>query len=289
MKGVAVDVYKALGKRMAINGGNIYYIDEGEGTPLIFIHGIWGSMRNWVPNIEFFKNRCRVIALDLPACGESEIFDADYTSDFFSETILTLLSRLGVESFIPVGHSLGGLITLNIALTHPEMVEALILVDAAGGHDFPRLTKWGIESLPPRVLKKILFGLSSFFLRIPLTRKLAAGVYTENEYTDALIDFQLSFANKPNLDEYLEAYLKTAKTAVLVNYESELSHITEPTLIVWGEKDATLSPKAGLKLCKKIRGSYLSVVPSAAHCPQIEQPEIFNAVLLRFLKGIGAL
>ncbi len=284
-----MDIYSSLGRRINLDGGSLFYIDEGQGTPLVFIHGIWGSMRNWIPNIEFFKNRCRVIALDLPACGDSSIFDADYSSDFFTETILSFLARIGVEKFIPVGHSLGGLITLNIALSHPELIEAIILVDAAGGHNFPLLTKWGVQNLPERLLKKIVFGLSSYLLRVPLTRKMAAGVYTENKYTDALIEFQLSFARKPNLDEYLDAYLKTARTAVLVSYESALGDITEPTLIVWGEKDATLPPAAGLNLCRKIRGSYLSIVPRAAHCPQIEQPEIFNSVVLRFLKGIGAL
>ena len=279
--------YAQQEKYAEIEGHQICYVDEGEGPPLLLIHGLGGSIHNWTPVIEHFKDDYRVIALDLPGCGKSEIPDDDYSLDFFARHIRGLLAELGVERASVAGHSLGGMISLHLALNHPEMVENLILVDNAGSHYFPGILKRLLRRIPPRLLKRFLLFFISYLARIRVFRR-AVGVQNINQYTDALVANAVALADRPDIDEYLDAYIETARTALDVSYHERLDEISKPTLIIWGQNDLAISLKVGQEENKKIRGSFLVSIPQADHVVQLDQPEIFNAAVARFLAGATA-
>ena len=279
--------YAQQEKYAEIEGHHICYVDEGEGPPLLLIHGLGGSIQNWTPVIEHFKDDYRVIALDLPGCGKSEIPDDDYSLDFFARHIRGLLAELGFERASVAGHSLGGLISLHLVLNHPEMVENLILVDNAGSHFFPKILKRALRRVPPRLLKRFLLFFISYLARIRFLRR-AVGVRNINQYTDALIANAVALADRPDIDEYLDAYIETARTALNVSYHERLGEISKPTLIVWGQNDLAISLKVGQGESKKIRGSFLVSIPRADHVVQLDQPEMFNAAVARFLAGATA-
>jgi pimeloyl-ACP methyl ester carboxylesterase len=278
------ETYGNKAKFTQVSGHRVCYIDEGSGRPLLLVHGLGGTMTNWAPTIDYFKERYRVIALDLPAYGESEFCDADYGPEFFAGIITGLLEQLGIDRVTVFGHSLGGLITLHLALDDPGLVEEIVLVDSAGGHRFSRAVQWGVRRLPARWIKFVIFMTASYLLRFRWGLRVA-GVYHLNPYTKALIDYQIALADRPDLDGYLEAYYRTTKTAVNVSYEDRLGDVCQPTLIVWGQKDGVIPPSVGRKINKKITGSFLVSVPRAAHVPQLDQPELFNRTVERFLLG----
>ena len=270
-----------------IEGHRICYVDEGEGPPLLLIHGLGGSILNWQATIDYFKNHYRVVALDLPGCGKSEIVEGDYGLDFFARHIRGLLTELGIERASVAGHSLGGLISLHLVLNHPDMVDNLILVDNAGSHYFPGILKRALRSLPPSLIKRFLLFFISYLPRIRVFRR-AVGVQNVNQYTDALVANAVALAYRKDIDEYLDAYVETARTAFEVSYQDRLGEISKPTLIVWGQNDLTISNKVGQKENKKIAGSFLVSIPDADHVVQLDQPEMFNAAVARFLAGATA-
>ncbi len=277
--------YAGREKFVELDGSRICYIDEGEGPPLLFVHGIGGSISNWAPNIEHFKRRYRVIALDLPGFGKSDYVDTDYSLEFHARAIRGLLAHLGLDRVSIVGNSLGGLITLHIALFHNELIETITLVDSAGGHKFPVLIRRALKVLPLNWLKRIVLFITSYMIRFRFAYRLG-GIYEINRYTRALLDEAVSIARRPDVDQYLEAYVRTARTALDVTYQEQLGEICKPTLVVWGQKDLGLPLKVGQRINKAIRGSFLvAIPPRAAHVPQLDQPEAFNAALERFLSG----
>ncbi len=104
----------------------------GEGSPLVFIHGLAGCWQNWLENIPHFARRHRVIAVDLPGFGESELPHEDITIPGYGRFVDAFLGEIGVERAPLVGNSMGGFIAAETAISHPSRVEKLVLVSAAG-------------------------------------------------------------------------------------------------------------------------------------------------------------
>jgi pimeloyl-ACP methyl ester carboxylesterase len=277
-------LYAGRERYFEVDGNSICYIDEGQGPPLLFLHGLGGSISNWAPNIEYFKRSNRVIALDLPGFGKSGHFDSNYSLEFFTGAVRGLLAHLGVDRASIVGNSLGGLITLHMALFHNELVETITLVDSAGGHKFPAIIRWALKHLPPGLLKRIILFTTSYLIRFRFAYRLG-GIYVINRYTRALLDEAVAVAERPDLDRYLEAYVRTARTALEVTYRDRLGEINKPALLVWGQKDLGLPLKVGQRMNTAMKGSFMVAIPRAAHVPQLDQPGAFNSALERFLSG----
>jgi len=274
-------------KYAQIDGSRICYIDEGEGPAVLLVHGLGGSMCNWAPTIEHLKRANRVIAIDLPGFGKSECTGGDCSVESFVAAIRGLLAHLGVEKACIIGNSLGGLITLHITLNHPDMVESIVLVDSAGTHGFPELLKVGLRRLPPRWVKRMMLVFVSYLVRFKFSYRMA-GIYNLNEYTRVLLQEAIDTAARSDLAEYLETYFRTTLAVVGNRYDERLAEITKPVLVVWGQNDIGLPIKIGQRINRLIKGSFLVAIPKAAHVPQLDQPEAFNAAVDRFLAGARA-
>jgi 4,5:9,10-diseco-3-hydroxy-5,9,17-trioxoandrosta-1(10),2-diene-4-oate hydrolase len=270
-----------------LDGRRVCYVDEGEGPALLLVHGLGGSISNWAPTIEHFKRSRRVIALDLPGFGKSVAGSADGTVECFAHAIRALLAQLGIDRVSRAGNSLGGLITLHLALDHTDLVENVILVDTAGTHAFPELLRAGLKRLPSRWVKRIMLFSVSYIVRYRFAYRLA-GIYNLNEYTRVLLDEAIGTASRPDLEEYLDMYYKAAITALDTRLDERLGEIAKPVLIVWGQKDMGVPLKVGQRINKLIKGSFLVAIPKAAHVPQLDQPEAFNLAVERFLAGAEA-
>ena len=270
-----------------IDGSRICYIDEGQGPALLMVHGLGGSLSNWAPTIEHFKRSHRVIALDLPGFGKSVGGCCDCTVEGFAGAIRGLLANLGIDKVSIAGNSLGGLITLHLTLDHPDLVENVILVDTAGTHSFPELLKAGIRRLPARWVKRIMLFMVSYIVRCRFAYR-AAGIYNLNEYTKVVLDEAIGTAGRPDLEQYLEVYYRSAVTALSTRFDDRLGEIARPVLIVWGQNDIGVPLKVGQRINRLIKGSFLVALQKAAHVPQLDQPEAFNAAVERFLAGAAA-
>ena len=263
----------------------ICYIDVGEGDPLLFLHGLGGSMNNWAPNILHFREKYRVIALDLPGYGESQKCGADCSIEYFTGVVRGLLAQLGVNHAHVVGNSLGGALAINLALKSPEMVDSLVLVDTAGTHSFPFILRWAFRRWPRALLKRVVLFITSYLVRYRIFYRIA-GVYNLNPYTRVVIDEAVDMGVRPDSDAFMDLYLDTGREALTARFDDRLPEISRPTLIIWGQKDLGIPLKVGQRINRLIQGSFLVAIPRAAHVPQLDQPEAFNSALERFLRGV---
>lgn len=117
-----------------IDGRTVTYVDVGDpkqGT-VVFIHGLGGCWQNWLENLPRFAQDRRVVAVDLPGFGRSEMPAEDISISGYGRCVDTLLDRLGVDSVAVVGNSMGGFVGAELAVAFPQRVERLVLVSAAG-------------------------------------------------------------------------------------------------------------------------------------------------------------
>ena len=115
-----------------VEGRWINLVDIGEGPVLLFVHGLSGCWQNWLENIPHFAREHRVIAIDLPGFGESEMPDKQISISRNADTVDALLEELGTDSVRLVGNSMGGFIGAELAIRFPAHLERLVLLAAAG-------------------------------------------------------------------------------------------------------------------------------------------------------------
>ena len=127
-------------RSVSVNGVNTHYVEAGAGRPLILIHGLGASMVAWDKNIGFLSRFCHVYALDLPGHGDSDK-PRDIAYDTFSGAhfMAAFMDTIGVSKADVVGNSAGGHIAARLALTYPQRVGRLVLVDSGGSGSGGRL------------------------------------------------------------------------------------------------------------------------------------------------------
>jgi len=136
---------------------NVHYRDEGEGFPIVLIHGTAASLHTWDDWTDELKKTNRVIRMDLPAFGiTGPNKNADYSLQAYTDFLNSFIDKLKLEKFHLAGNSLGGNIAWNYAADYPQKVEKLILVDASGlptNKEPPSIFKMAKKS----IIKKSLF------------------------------------------------------------------------------------------------------------------------------------
>ena len=147
------------GRFVEVGGNRIHYVEEGEGRPILFIHGLGGTLHHFRQPL--FGGRLagfRLIALDRPGAGYStRAPGATARLPEQAETIAGFIDRLGLDRPLVVGHSLGGMVALTLALDHPDKISGLVLLSALTAHR---------EDVPPE--------LAPIYITSPLKRRLLA-------------------------------------------------------------------------------------------------------------------
>ncbi len=239
------------------------------GPPLVLLHGIGGSTALWQANLTALAARHRVVVVDLPGHGLSEKFSGEYTLEFFSEVISGLLQKLGADPVVLIGHSLGGHIALQVAHSHPEQVDRLVLVAPGGlGPD-----------LELGFLEKILSSLDC-----DAVRTMLEGLF----YDPALVTKPMLEGTYKNLSRpgAWEALVATVSACRARPYE-RVEELAVPSLLVVGEKDSIIPPDYGKEAQKRFANAQLWMVEECGHCPQIEKPTEFVERLNSFLISEG--
>ncbi len=249
---------------MDVDGLSVHYRMEGVGPPLVLLHGGSSSLHTWEGWTQALSGRFRVIRLDLPGYGlTGPRADRRYAADDSAQLLAAFLDRVGVKRASFAGNSLGGHVAWRFAVLHPERVDKLILVDAAG---FPLTAPplpFRLARVP--VLKEVLRVVSPR----PLVQRSVREVYGDPSLvTPALVD------------RYYDLTLRTGNrgafidraNAPWVDQTAELGKVTAPTLILWGGKDAWLSPESAQKFADAIRGARVVRYPELGHIPMEEDP-----------------
>jgi len=274
------------------NGHQIRYTIQGQGTPIVLIHGFGASIGHWRKNIPVLAAAgYRVFAIDLLGFGGSDKPPLDYSLDLW-ETLLADFWQAFVQvPAVWVGNSIGALLTLMMLAHHPTMGQAGVLLNAAGG-----LNHRPEELNPPlrlvmglftRVVSSEGFGPLMFSLvrqksRIRSTLKQ---VYCDRTaVTDELVDL----IYEPSCDPGAQKVFASILTAPPGPHPSELlPQVTQPLLVLWGAADPW-TPISGSILYQTLAHQQpervrFASIPDTGHCPHDERPDQVNTAILDWL------
>lgn len=262
------------------NDISLRYNSIGEGKPIIFLHGLGGRSMTFYHQVVALRKHYRCITLDLRGFGESTRLSDNHPCSImtFVDDLKKVIEQLQLEKekIILAGHSLGGMIALQFAISYPEQVEKLVIICSASSIKHSKLSSFGMALFP-----KAESLLKRESLKITYATKL--NIYYKSA-TKELVDWLIGEAKKAD-ENIIKTMSRVAQEIRRWNIDDELPKINIPTLIFRGEKDMLISKSSTDFLYKKIPNSKYVTIKKTGHCPLFEKPKIFNEVLINFLKN----
>jgi pimeloyl-ACP methyl ester carboxylesterase len=266
-------------------GVTVHYTDEGrrDGRVIILVHGFAASVYAWRPWIERLNGDYRLIALDLPGHGLTQTppgFKASLEGN--AALVDALADKLGVEHFVLVGNSMGGAVSLSYAMAHPDKLDGLVLVDAAG---------WpgdGSQGGPPAFVGLLNNGIGHLIIKMAdphmfATDGLKSAYVDEALVTDKLVDRYVDFAMaEGHRDVLLTQRSQPSRPWTKDDFRS----IRTPTLVMVGEKDALIPPSDSKAIANAIPKAYLVTYPEGGHLPMEQLPDETVRTLRTFVGGL---
>jgi len=276
-------IHRVPVKTVVVEGNRIAYTERGEGSPVILVHGFGGSMWQWEYQ-QSLSASYRVITLDVLGAGLSDKPDIEYTPTQLVSFMRNFLNALHISQASFVGNSMGAGIVIGMALTYPDRVDKLVLIDGFPDHVHEKLTSPSLRRAlgpwPPLWMVR----LGNWFAGRGTTKQvLSEMVYDDRLLTPAVVDRSNRNRQRPGLFPPLRA---TVDNLPLWEngFAKRLGEIRQPTLILWGEKDAVFAPLVGEELHRAIAGSRFNLIPDAGHIAMWERPDVVNPLLLKFLQ-----
>jgi pimeloyl-ACP methyl ester carboxylesterase len=268
----------APGKFVDLDGYATHYIEMGSGEPVILLHGYFYDSLQWSKNLGALAARFKVYALDLWGFGYSTREPMDYGYPLYVRQLLKFMDVLGIEKASLVGQSMGGGTAILFATQRLERVNKLVLV-ASGGLPNPQSPVMRIAGLPG--IGEFLFGLKGSRRGI----LKANFIYDENKLTDEYVEAVTRFQKVKGTTEVLLKVLRKRFWDTLSKEIHTLGKMSLPVLIVWGRQDKSIPVKLARDMHHILKGSRLEIIDQAGHCPNDEQPEVFNRLALEFLSS----
>jgi pimeloyl-ACP methyl ester carboxylesterase len=265
-------------------GYHVHYQDAGDPNlpPLVLLHGFGDSFTTWEGWVRELKTQFRIISLDFPGHGltrapEGSRLSGEYLADFVD----AFAAKLELPKFAVAGNSMGGGAAWQLAVRHPNRVNALILVDAAG---FPNDKPSADMPLAFKILRYPIGRtvLSKIDNRPLIDQALKADVYDKTLITPLIVDRFAEFQRAPGHRLIL---MSVSMGAQGPSTKELLSTIRVPTLILWGERDPLIEPAAANKFAAAIPGAKMITYPNVGHLPQLEIPQQSAADVAAFLNA----
>lgn len=240
------------------------FIEEGEGEPLVLLHGLFGALSNFADLIEYFRHHYKVVVPMLPLLD----LDLLHTSvGGLQKFVHKFIEERDYQNVHLLGNSLGGHVALLHVLKHPERIKSLILTGSSG------LFENGMGDTYPK-----------------------RGDYEYIKKKTEITFYDPKIATKEIVDEVYETtrdrlkaikIIALAKSAIRNNLGEELTQIKQPTLLIWGNNDAVTPPFVGREFQRLIPNSELHFIDKCGHAPMMEVPDEFNRILHKFLTKLN--
>lgn len=268
---------------------DIQYTDEGEGDPLLFIHGLGSSSYTWRHLNRYYKKFKRVICIDLKGFGDSpKPLNSDYLVENQSDMIIDFIKTMNLKNLTIVGNSYGGTVVLSTYINASDRIKKsiknLVLMDpAAYDQEFPNyiallrapiINKLTLTLVPKEIISKLV--LKKIFHKDHLITQEMISTYGK----------YLRGGNSHN------ALIKTAKNIIAKDIDSftaKYSEIKIPVLLIWGDKDNVITLDIGKRLNKDILTSTLEVIKNCGHVPQEEHPLKTIEIMDQFFSDMVAI
>lgn len=256
------------------NGVDLHYVDEGTGTPILFLHGLLWSGEMFRAQIDALKGTHRCVALDFRGQGKSAVTRDGYDMDTLFADTVALIESLSLAPCHVVGLSMGGFVAMRLAARRPDLVRTLVLLetsaDAEPAENVPKyrklnfIARWlGLGLVAGKVMP-ILFGKT--FLADPARAGLRAHW-------------------KQRLVGNHKIGITRAVTGVIERKPvyDELAMVRCPALVMVGDEDTATVPAKADRIVAAIAGARLTTIPRAGHSSTIEEPAFVTAALTAFI------
>ncbi|HEX9439513.1 MAG TPA: alpha/beta hydrolase [Roseiflexaceae bacterium] len=246
----------------------VHYEVFGHGRPVVFLHGWLGSWRYWFPTMERVAENFRTYSFDFWGFGESRRKSTYESIQNYSDQVIRFLDELGIDRCLLVGHSMGGMVAVKTAINHPKRISRVAAVGAPIVGDS---LSWLLKLIDRPIM-------ADAFARVPWFRR-----YMFHRFLGETTD--------PAVEEILDDSVKSSSTTLRnavgsmwrTDLRPELSRLSVPTLIVHGGRDEIVQPNQA-DLFDDIPVAEVVVMPESRHFPFLDEPEVFNDILIRFLK-----
>jgi pimeloyl-ACP methyl ester carboxylesterase len=264
-----------------VAGVRIRYVHTGVGPPVVLMHGFASSIYTWKDVLPGLAREHEVVALDFPGFGWSAQ-PADLSFELYPRVVLGLMDQLSHARVSLVGNSMGGAVACWIAASEPRRVDRLVLIDSAGFNlreaDRPALVRLTSHPLAEAVVGHLPVT------RLLVTTGLRRVLHEDTRLTEERVDEYLAAAKRPGTLRSIRSLMASYRGAA-GEFESHLSRISAPTLVIWGEKDAWIPLAHADRFVTAIPGARKVVLPGVGHIPEEEAPEDITSLLLEFLGG----
>ncbi|MBN1634475.1 MAG: alpha/beta hydrolase [Ignavibacteria bacterium] len=247
---------------------------KGNGKPLILVHAFPLSSRMWEPQVKYLRNKFRVITYDARGLGKSRQSDNQFTMESYVTDFFCILDELGLDKVNACGVSMGGYIILRAITRNSERFLSVILADTRAERDDDK----GLISRSNSIID-IKSGKRKEFLNNFLTKLINDKSYANPEIQNFLTDIMFS-----NSDDGICGAMLALATRT--NTLEKIKDIDIPSLIIVGEDDVLTPKNFAEAMNKSLKNSVLEVVPNAGHLSNIENPDYFNSVVIKFLDGL---
>jgi pimeloyl-ACP methyl ester carboxylesterase len=273
-------------------GHEIQYTVEGQGKPLLLIHGFGASIGHWRKNIPILADAgYRVFALDLLGFGSSDKPILDYNLELWQELVVDFWTTHIQQPTIFIGNSIGALLSLALASNHPNISAGAVLINCAGGLNHrPEELNLPLRLIVGTFTKIVSSPLLGKFIFDRIREKgrirstLTQVYHDRTAITEDLVEMLYQPSCHPNAQKVFASILTAPPGA---KPEELLSKLQHPLLILWGDKDPW-TPIKGAKIYQDIPAKNVAIdfhpIPQAGHCPHDEKPEIVNQLILDWLQ-----
>lgn len=253
-------------------GCQLHYEDYGHGMPVLLVHGLGSSTRDWEYQIPALTTHYRVIVIDVRGHGRSDKPQEPYSIAVFAEDVAALIEHLRLIDVHLVGISMGGMIGFQLGVDRPELLRSLTIVNS-GPEVKPRSAKDYLEIAKRWTLSRLL-SLDS------IARALGHLLFPLPEQGDLRRKIEERW---PQNDK--RAYLSSLDAIIGWGVRDRLQRIQCPTLVITADRDYTpVSRKEAY--VKELPNARLVVIENSRHATPLDQPERFNATLLDFLAEV---
>jgi pimeloyl-ACP methyl ester carboxylesterase len=274
--------WQAAQHRLEIDGREVNVCELGSGPVILWIHGLGASWQSWLENMPDFAADHRVVAMDLPGFGFSEMPREDISIEYYGRWTARLMDVLEIESAAVVGNSMGGFVGAELAIRAPERVQRLALVspaifwqDLRRAQPLVQLARYS-DAIVARALVRATDDIATR-RRLRLAALASAGFRYPKAISDELAQEMVRSARRT------DGFLPALEALADYPLEEELPNISCPTLIVWGAHDQLVSVRDSERLEELIPGARREVFGRTGHVAMLERPERFNRLLRDFL------
>ena len=273
------------------NGVKLHYVTQGNGALMLMLHGFPEFWYSWRHQIPAFAPDYQVVALDLRGYNDSDKPKAQsaYVMDEFIKDIEGVITGLGYDKCILVGHDWGGAIAWHFAYSRPQMVEKLIVLN------MPHPARMA-EGL--RTPQQLLRSWYMFFFQLP---EIPEALIQASDYQLVETAFTAELVNKnaltkTDIEAYKNAVSKRGALTAMLNYyrniprqrmlSTDWSILEVPTLMIWGESDVALGKELTYNTQAYVRNLQIKYIANVGHLVQQEQPELVNQYIREFLATV---